>query len=264
MDRGTREERDSDLRDRIEAIQVEFPRAGYRMVRGYLLRQGERVNGKRIRRVMREYGLVAQVRRRFICTTRSNHGRPIYLNLLMNRSVTGLNQVWIADLTYIRIRIGFVFLAVLLDLFSRKVIGWAISKRLEHELALGALESALAERKPPAGLIHHSDRGVQYASKAYVDLLHEHGVQISMSRAGNPYDNAYCESFIKTLKVEEVYLCNYESYLDVIERVPFFIDEVYNRKRLHSALGYIPPEEFERNLLTGVQQPMVGQPPRIL
>ena len=159
--------------------------------------------------------------------------------------MTGINQVWVADITYIRIRKGFVFLAALLDRFSRKVIGWAISTRIDAEVCLAALKSALAKRKPPPGCIHHSDRGVQYACGEYVALLKEANLQISMSRTANPYDNAHMESFFKTLKYEEVNLADYQTYDDVVQRIPHFIEEVYNKKRLHSALGYLPPTEYE-------------------
>jgi len=255
-----REQADAALRDQIEAVQVIFSQAGYRMVRRHLLRQGQKINSKRIRRVMKQYGLQAQIKRRFICTTDSDHGFRIYPNLVKDKVVTDLNQVWVADITYIRIQNGFVFLAVVLDLFSRRVIGWGISKRIDHELTLQALRVALESRKPTAGLIHHSDRGVQYACQAYVQLLTESSIQVSMSAKGNPYDNAFAESFMKTLKREEVYLWNYETYLDVVERVPYFIEEVYNKKRLHSALDYVTPEEFEQNLPAMVKQPAVSRP----
>jgi len=206
-----------------------------------------KVNAKRIRRVMLKYDLEPITLRRFIRTTDSGHTLPVYPNLLHNRRVSGLNQVWVADLTYIRIRSSFVYLAAILDLYSRKVVGWAISKRVDTELCITALEMALANRRA-RGCIHHSDRGVQYASTAYVGLLRQHGLQISMSAKGNPYDNAFMESFYKTLKYEEIYLWSYESYADVIDRLPFFIEEVYNRRRLHSSIGYVPPTEFEANL----------------
>jgi len=240
-----RDQRDAEIRDMIEQIQGEFPRAGYRIVRAHLLRRGIRVNGKKIRRIMGLYGLRARVKRRFIRTTDSMHGHPVYPNLVEGLTVRGINQVWVADITYIRILTGFVFLAVILDVYSRRVIGWAIAKSLERTLTLAALRMAIEQRKPPEGTIHHSDRGVQYACEQYVGVLKEHGFQISMSAKGDPYDNAYAESFIKTLKTEEVYLWEYESFVDVVERIPFFIEEVYNRKRLHSGLGYLPPEEFE-------------------
>ena len=241
---------DADLRDKIEAIQVEFTRYGYRRVKKHLAREGLIVNEKRIRRVMREYGLFPEIRRAFtVATTDSDHALPVYPNLVKDREVNGPNEIWVGDITYIRIATCFVYLAVILDLFSRKVVGWAIARTLQKEICLEALKMALETRDPSPGCIHHSDQGVQYASEAYVDLLKSRSFRISMSRKGNPYDNAFAESFMKTLKYEEVLLSDYETYANVIERVPYFIEEVYNKKRLHSALGYLPPEEFEQRML---------------
>lgn len=240
---------DADLRDRIENIQVEFPGYGYRRIYKHLLRQGICVNSKRIRRIQHEYGLFAITFRSFkVATTDSRHKFPVYSNLIKDTCVTGINQVWVADITYIRIRNAFVYLAAILDIFSRRVVGWALSRRLDRQLCLNALEVALESRQPPLGCIHHSDRGVQYASGDYVKRLTKAGMAVSMSSKGNPYDNAYIESFIKTLKYEEVHLWNYETYEEVIERLPYFIEELYNKRRLHSSIGYLPPEEFEWNM----------------
>ena len=197
---------------------------------------------------MKKFDLRPITWRRFTKTTDSNHNLPIFRNLLKKRRVRAINQVWVADITYIRIQSGFVYLAAILDLYSRKVVGWAISKRIDTQLCLAALQMAI-HRRSPRGCIHHSDRGVQYASTDYVTLLKQHGLQISMSAKGNPYDNAFMESFNKTLKYEEVHLWNYETYSDVIDRLPFFIEEVYNRERLHSSIGYVPPTEFEDSVL---------------
>jgi putative transposase len=245
-DLQAKERQDSELRDQIERLHAEFPGYGYRRLDKQLRREGIVVNNKRIRRVQRKYGLFPIRWQSFkIATTDSNHDHKIYPNLLAQKTLTGVNQAWVADITYIRISKGFVFLAAILDRYSRKVIGWAISKRIDAELCVAALKIALEQRQPPPGCIHHSDRGVQYACREYITVLEQAQLQISMSRTGNPYDNAHMESFFKTLKYEEVHLANYETYNDVAQRIPHFIEQVYNSKRLHSALGYLPPKEYE-------------------
>jgi putative transposase len=236
---------DAALRTEIEAIRAEFPAYGYRRVAHELRRRGSVVNHKRVARVMQASALGAKPRRRFVATTDSDHEEPIYPNLLPNVHPTGPNQVWVADLTYLRLEREYAYLAVILDAWSRKVVGYAVSHLPDARLPLAALEAALDTRQPPPGLIHHSDRGVQYASRRYRQRLAEAGLRGSMSRTGNPYDNAQVESFMKTLKHEEIYLHDYATLEDVIERLPRFLEEVYNRKRLHSALGYRPPEEYE-------------------
>ena len=247
--RAGRAETEADLLDRIEAICLEFPRYGYRRVTQQLNREGKLVNHKKVLRLMKQSDLLCRVKRRWVATTNSNHRFPIYPNLIRGMAVSRLNQVWVADITYIRIRTGFVYLAAILDAYSRKVIGYAVSRRIDTALPLMALQMAMVRRRPGPGVIHHSDQGVQYASTEYVAELKRHGFTISMSRKGNPYDNARAESFFKTLKYEEVYLCEYVTMEDVLGRLPHFIEEVHNQKRLHSALGYCPPNEFERTLV---------------
>ena len=240
-----KQKEEADLRDKIEEIVVEHPRYGYRRVTAQLKREGIIVNHKRILRIMQEESLICKLKKKWITTTDSKHKYPVYPNLLKDAKVTGVNQAWVSDITYVRILTAFVYLAVILDAFSRKVIGWAISLRIDTELTRAALRMAIETRRSPEGCIHHSDRGVQYAAQEYVDDLKAVGLRISMSRKGNPYDNAQVESFIKTLKSEEVYLWEYKTFEDVKKRIPYFIEEVYNEKRLHSALGYCPPNEYE-------------------
>jgi putative transposase len=244
---------DEALADRIEQLAEEHEKYGYRRMTAQLHREGIDVNHKKVSRIMRERGLKAKHTRRYVKTTDSNHPYPVYPNLIKNRPLTAINQVWVADITYIRILTAFVYLAVILDLCSRKAIGYALSRNIDTALSLEALRMAIQARNPPAGVIHHSDQGVQYAAHDYIDKLREHKFQISMSRRGNPYDNAAAESFMKTLKVEEVYLWEYRIYDDVLKRIPYFIDQVYNQKRLHSSLGYRPPNEYEAILQGGVR-----------
>ncbi len=235
-----------EVRDQIQRIALKWPCYGRRRIRAELKKRGFQVNHKRVSRVMREDNLLAQRWRKFVFTTDSKHGHRVYENLAAKLELSGVNQLWVADITYIRLESEFVYLAVILDAYSRRVVGWAVGPTLEASLAVEALQQALKQRRPGAGLVHHSDRGVQYACREYTDILKQHGIQISMSRKGNPYDNAACESFMKTLKFEEVYRQEYRNLREVRASLEAFIDRVYNTTRLHSALGYRSPEEFER------------------
>lgn len=236
---------DTALCDSLHKVALEFPCYGYRRITAALKRQGFCINHKRVLRLMREDNLLCLRKRRFTKTTDSEHDLPIYQNLAAKLSVTGIDQLWVADITYIRLTSEFVYLAIVLDAFSRRVIGWHLSRRLDAGLSVTALSMALRTRQPASGLVHHSDRGVQYAAAEYTDLLKASGIQISMSRVGNPYDNAKAERFMKTLKYEQVYLCEYENLAEAKASIADFIERVYNHKRLHSALGYLPPAEFE-------------------
>lgn len=244
------EAEEMELRARIQQIVVRHRRNyGYRRVKLDLRDEGWIVNHKRLARIMKEDNLLALRRRKFLLTTNSRHDLPVYPNLARQRELSGIDQLWVADITYIRLEKTFLFLAVILDAFSRRVVGWALDSSLHTELVLKALRMAIAERHPGAGLVHHSDRGVQYASQAYIELLQQHDIQPSMSRLGNPYDNARCESFMKTLKQEEIYTRNYRDRADLEVHMAEFLEQ-YNRIRRHSALGYRSPDSFERSLMT--------------
>jgi len=248
-ERGSKPESDASetaLRDEMERIILEFSGYGYRRVTHALSRQGWRVNHKHVLRIMREESLLCHLKKRFVVkTTNSRHGLAVYPNRLAGLVLTAPNQAWVADLTYIRLRSAFVYLACILDAYSRRCVGWHLSRDMTTHLTLTALRRAIAERHPPSGLIHHSDRGVPYASYDYVEQLEQIDAQISMSSVSNPYDNAKAESFFKTLQQEEVYLKEYESFADAEANLEVFIEQVYNTKRLHSSLGYRPPAEFE-------------------
>ena len=239
----------TELRAAIQQIVLAHRRNyGYRRITRELRNQGWAVNHKRVARLMAEDNLLCLRKRRFVATTDSGHDLRVVLNLAARMELTGIDQLWVADITCLRLAEEFLFLAVVLDAFSRRVLGWSLDQRLDAGLAVAALRQALDLRQPAPGLVHHSDRGVQYASNAYVDLLLEHGILPSMSRAGNPYDNAKCESFIKTLKQEEIYTRQYRDQADLEAHIGEFIERYYNRRRLHSALGYRSPEAFERLL----------------
>jgi len=238
-----------ELRDQMQRVALEWPAYGYRRITAELRQRGFAVNHKHVLRMMREDNLLCVRRRAFVVTTDSRHSLRVHPNLARGLRPSAINQLWIADITYIRLRNEFVYLAVVLDAFSRRVIGWALGRTLEAGLAVAALRMALVERRPAPGLVHHSDRGVQYASADYTGMLHKHRAQISMSRKGNPYDNAACESFMKTLKQEEVYRNEYRDFHEAHASIGDFLERVYNQQRRHSALGYLPPAEFENGAM---------------
>lgn len=245
------QQQDLEARGAVEEIALEFPQYGYRRINMELRRRGSLVNHKRVLRIMRQNGLLCIKKAQNPKTTQSDHQYPTYPNLVRNAQLTGLNQLWVADITYIRLLSEFVYLSVILDRYSRKCIGWSLERNLDGQLTLNALRMAMQQREHLgfSNLIHHSDQGVQYAANEYVCLLKTHGIKVSMSRKANPYDNAFAESFMKTLKSEEVNMNEYETYAQARANIGQFIDDVYNAKRLHSALGYLPPNEFEQKEL---------------
>ena len=249
QDRQARPDPDMELRDAMQHIALEWPSYGRPKITAELRRRGWKVNPKRVYRLMREDNLLCVRKRKFVVTTDSNHGRKVYPNRATDMVVTDVDQLWVADITYIRLQNEFVFLAVILDACSRRVIGWALERTLEDDLTLAALRMSLSQRTIQPGLVHHSDRGAQYASNDYTDLLKAYGIEISMSRKGNPWDNAACESFMKSLKYEEVHRNEYRDLGETRRSIVRFLEQVYNEKRLHSALGYRPPVEFEQALL---------------
>ncbi len=238
-----------DLRDAIQRIALAWPSYGRPRITAALRRQGWMVGPKRVYRLLRADNLLCMRKRKFLVTTDSHHSRRVYPNLAGQMTLTGINQLWVADLTYIRLETEFVYLAVVIDAYSRRVIGWALDRTMEDQLTLAALRMALELRRPPAGWVHHSDRGSQYASGDYTDLLKAHGCEISMSHKASPWENAGCESWMKTLKYEEVYRQEYRDLAEARASLARFIDQVYNQKRLHSALGYWQPVECEQTLL---------------
>jgi transposase InsO family protein len=261
--RADTDEEESQLRDAIQRAAIESRHYGYRRVTRALRDQGWEVNHKRVARLMREDGLLAIRKRHFIPqTTDTGHDFEVAVNVARRLTPTAINQLWVADITYVRLGRVDVFLAVVMDAFSRRIVGWNLAPKITTEFALTALRNAIESRQPAPGLIHHSDRGVQYASIAYVDTLLQHGMIPSMSRPGNPYDNAKCERFMKTLKQEEIRCFEYRDIEDLRANLSVFFDRYYNATRLHSALGYLSPDEFERRAAQSTTAE-IPQPPRM-
>jgi putative transposase len=252
-------EPDLELRREIQAIAADMPAYGYRRITAQLARNGVVANHKRVLQLMRKDGLLCVRKPAFVNTTQSQHSFTIYPNLVPTLNIDGPDQLWVADITYIHLRRDVFYLAVIMDAFSRRIIGWHMDSTLGAQLTVAALQKALAQRTITPNLVHHSDRGTQYAANVYTNLLKEQGIRISMSRSGNPYDNAQAERFIKTLKYEEIYLNEYENLEEARFCIGDFLDEVYNHKRLHSKLGYVPPAEFEQSFLQSTRpQPVVS------
>ena len=253
------EAEDMTVRDAIQQVALEHRRRyGYRRITRELRRRGMVVNHKRVLTLMRQDNLLAIRHRKFVITTDSQHELKVYFNLAARMELTAINQLWVADITYIRLQVEFVYLAVVIDRFSRRVVGWSLERTLAARLAVAALQQAIEQRQPGPGLVHHSDRGFQYASREYVDLLQAHRMEPSMSRPANPYDNAACESFMKTLKQEEIYCHEYRDMPELSAHLEEFLDTYYNRRRLHSALGYRTPEEFENEKQTQPEGTLAG------
>jgi len=251
-DSSEKDKKDRDLCKKIKAICRKYPFYGYRRVTRALKRDKVKVNHKKVAKLMKELGLEVKRKRRYARTTNSKHNLKVYPNLIKGLAIERINQLWCADITYIGLRDGFVYLAAIIDACSRKVVGYCLARTLAAELALQALRAAIATRDT-TNLIHHSDKGIQYCCSQYINMLKDHNIKISMSATGVALDNPFSESFFGRLKVEEIYMFDYETYSDVVDRLPNFIEEVYNKKRLHSSIGYMPPEEFENNLMNDIK-----------